>query len=526
MVVPRWKQKRNLKFRDGLNSLAPKYSQSPIAKSSPPTEAKLIALFNALDHAVPDEGDDRDALAGLLADFEMVEEPSGDAYDAAGLGDGTTEQDSGEKDKTTKEFRMRGYAFLCTYNHRDLREEHFAAFGKFVEAFVKEHQVKYWTISCEKSLRSADAGRIHKHFFMQFKKQIDESAGKALVRWKITETWEVNPDIRPNILAVEIDNSTPGIKQLAARGSTIQSSLVTGHFYLAMDGKPGKIRHETNYVPFVDYWPDKIRLDKFRLAGKITDEWWLHYHSLLTVGFARVWEDTKAKRRYEEDLNVQKMRREAADVEAGLRSSGKLLAFPGYEPVEEWLAHFTQDNVRFPVLLLLGPSHRGKTEFAKSLFTKPLVLTVGSSNLIPNGLREYERYGDDPHTGIVFDDVRDLHFITNYQEVFQGKTTIHEFGRSPTGMNSYFKLLYRTPMVFTTNFSTKNLDFLYADDFCNKKANIRLVRYPPQSFAPQFEPFAYPEVFEEDSPGYTQGSQRGDKWAVFQDRVARCHGND
>ena len=93
-------------------------------------------------------------------------------------------------------------------------------------------------------------------------------------------------------------------------------------------------------------------------------------------------------------------------------------------------------------------------------------------------------------------------------------------------MNSYFKLLYRTPMVFTTNFSTKNLDFLYADDFCNKKANIRLVRYPPQSFAPQFEPFAYPEVFEEDSPGYTQGSQRGDKWAVFQDRVARCHGND
>ena len=26
-------------------------------------------------------------------------------------------------------------------------------------------------------------------------------------------------------------------------------------------------------------------------------------------------------------------------------------------------------------------------------------------------------------------------------EVWQGKTTIHEFGRSPTGMNSYFKLL-------------------------------------------------------------------------------------
>ena len=73
-----------------------------------------------------------------------------------------------------------------------------------------------------------------------------------------------------------------------------------------------------------------------------------------------------------------------------------------------WLKLFEMDALRYPVLLLLGASMSGKTEYANSLFRSPLELKVGPLLHFPDGLREFNRK---IHDGIILDDVRDLSFF-------------------------------------------------------------------------------------------------------------------
>ena len=46
---------------------------------------------------------------------------------------------------------------------------------------------------------------------------------------------------------------------------------------------------------------------------------------------------------------------------------------------EQWLAEFSRDAMRYPVLLVHAPSHAGKSEWAVSLFRKPLYVEIGAS---------------------------------------------------------------------------------------------------------------------------------------------------
>ena len=334
-------------------------------------------------------------MKSAAIDWETAEAPEDEPQ---GGNDADDEEQAENQDGVAPgEYRMHGLAFMCTYNNANFTESNWDDFERFAREFNVLNHVKDSSRSMERSTRSHDEGRIHFHMFFVMKSQVDWKNGKAKVRWVVEvhgETVDINPNIRTNYLAA-LDDTI--FKTQAPRGSTMQASLDAGHFYLMMD-KVGKIESRSNLVAFQDYYPDKSRLDKFRLQGKLTDDAWLRYHSFLTIGFSKAYEDIRAKRKYAEDEKIHKMRKEQADIEALLRSSGKLKPFRTYEPVQRWLAHFGDHRVRYPVLLLLGPSHRGKTEYAKSLFAKPLVLTVGSSNMIPNGLRNYERYGDEAHT--------------------------------------------------------------------------------------------------------------------------------
>ena len=38
--------------------------------------------------------------------------------------------------------------------------------------------------------------------------------------------------------------------------------------------------------------------------------------------------------------------------------------------------------------------------------------------------------------------------------------------------------LYRLPIFFAVNNSTRNLDYLTTDDFCTKRENVRLLSFP------------------------------------------------
>ena len=142
-----------------------------------------------------------------------------------------------------------------------------------------------------------------------------------------------------------------------------------------------------------------------------------------------------------------------------------------------WKEVFLKDELRYPFLLVKGPSHAGKTEWAKSLFQKPLVLRVGNLEHFPDRMREFDRK---VHDGIILDDVRDLKFVQQHQEKVQGKYDARvEFASTPGGQRAYSRWLFKTPIVVTVNYSTTNLGMLETDDFLSCVRNRVVVEYPP-----------------------------------------------
>jgi hypothetical protein len=139
------------------------------------------------------------------------------------------------------------------------------------------------------------------------------------------------------------------------------------------------------------------------------------------------------------------------------------------------------DNETFlttaPILVVLGGSLSGKTEWAKSLFKRPLEVKVGALDYFPDGMRAFDR---EIHDGVVLDDIRDLAFVTNHQEKLQGKYDARvEFASTPGGTCNYTRYLFATPMVVTINFSTANLRFLESHDWLGKDRNRVLINWPP-----------------------------------------------
>ena len=121
----------------------------------------------------------------------------------------------------------------------------------------------------------------------------------------------------------------------------------------------------------------------------------------------------------------------------------------------------------------------GKTEYAKSLFRKPLELQISSLGHFPDHLRSFDRA---VHDGIVLDDIRDLAFVANVQDKLQGKyDALLEFASTPGGQCKYYKYLFRIPIVATVNFSTCNSHFLETHDWLGKESNRTVIHLPSLS---------------------------------------------
>ena len=116
-----------------------------------------------------------------------------------------------------------------------------------------------------------------------------------------------------------------------------------------------------------------------------------------------------------------------------------------------------------------APSYCGKTEWANSLFQRPLELKVGTLQHFPEAMRRFDR---DNFDGLVLDDVRDLTFLSEHQEKLQGKVDkAVEFASTPGGKCAYEKWLWRVPVVFTANYTTRNRELLQSNDFLGNQDN-------------------------------------------------------
>ena len=149
--------------------------------------------------------------------------------------------------------------------------------------------------------------------------------------------------------------------------------------------------------------------------------------------------------------------------EAIRRVKARFTAFDAVPEAQAWLDLFKAERDRYPFLVVLGPSYSRKTEWAKSLFKKPLQLDCGPLEHFPDEMREFSRQ---THDGIVLDDIRDFGFLVRHQEKLQGKVDrVVTFAETPSGKHAYKKWLWRVPMVVTANFTTQNPQLLESDDF-------------------------------------------------------------
>ena len=150
--------------------------------------------------------------------------------------------------------------------------------------------------------------------------------------------------------------------------------------------------------------------------------------------------------------------------------------FPSVPAATTWLEGFHSDKVRYPILIALGTSDTGKTEWAHSLFNNALELKIGTLPHFPEKMRTFNRK---EHDGIILDDVRDLEFLSNHQDKIQGKYNgTVEFASTPGGGLAYEKDLFAVAVAVTINYSTRNLAHLQEHDWLGKPANRVLVHFP------------------------------------------------
>ena len=166
-----------------------------------------------------------------------------------------------------------------------------------------------------------------------------------------------------------------------------------------------------------------------------------------------------------------------AAVVSRIRSNSELFRpFPDVPQAQAWLECFRNDALRYPIMIVLGESQTGKTEWIKSLFKRPLELKTGCQEHFPKEMRAFRR---GVHDAVILDDLRDLAFLGRHQEKIQGKyDKAVEFASTPGGQCSYTKWLFCVPFAATCNYSTENLSMLKENDFLGKADNRVVVEFP------------------------------------------------
>ena len=354
--------------------------------------------------------------------------------------------------------RLQYEAVLLTYQSwsTDAALPAWERFCLFVNANLSPWSVKHWTATMETNA----SGSHHLHLMLQFHKAQDCLTSRFIFE-----------STRPN--ASSHDYLGEGVCK-----KKLQQSIDRGMFYVWAN-KVGTVRVAANYEPcwteatrtyqVLGKWPEALWKQR-----KVTSEQYEKYLYLSRDGVLARKRNLDAVREQEASLA------EAALIEATTRrvraNAALYRPFPPAAAAQAWLALFLQDRLRYPLLVVRGASHTGKTEWVKSLFKNALELKVGSLEVFPEGMRGFDR---DTHDGIILDDVRDMAFLAEHQDKLQGKyDTRVEFATTPGGTCAFRKYLFAVPIAVTVNESTRNLHYLDSHDWLRHEGNRVLLHFP------------------------------------------------
>ena len=413
----------------------------------------------------PDKGGRAEAFKQLVAAKEK--------WEAASAKKGQKKQTATVPELTNANgsiFRINSTAVLLTYQGITGLDD-WDEFLDFVSAKLKQWGVLRWCATMETTKK----GNLHIHLMLQFRTTIDRPSRSFAFKGK-------PPNAGPN---------GPG-KDYCGEGycrKKIQESIDRGMFYVFAD-KIGTCRNrEGNPCVSANYYPAWIpdADATYRVKGQWPEVLWKQYklsHDACEDYLFKCRDNVLSKKR---NLDACRQREEALEEEKEIAEVAKRIkANPSlYQPFGDvpaataWLKLFSVDAMRYPVLIVLGPSGTGKTEWAQSLFENPLVLKVGSLTHFPEGMRQFSRKKND---ALILDDIRDMKFLTDHQDKLQGKYNARvEFASTPGGTCAYQKYLYACPIVVTVNYTTVNLSLLSTCDWLGKDLNRVVVEFGAQA---------------------------------------------
>lgn len=379
---------------------------------------------------------------------------SGGGVGPSSLGNGSVE--------APRQYRINACATMLTYNgFVDKSQWH--RFLAFVRAGVTAWQVKHWCATLEASTSES----LHVHLMLQFTKQVDRTSRSFVFEG-------CAPRADPNDILGE-----------GWCRKRLQQSINRAMFYCWAE-KIGTQRNEDgtpcvagNYFPcwaegrfkypVLGRWPENLWK-----ARKLTHDKYEEYLFACRDGVQPRKRNLDACRDKEEQVAERK---EMCVVVDRIRQNPAIFKpFPPVPVAQSWLQNFTKDALRYPIMIVLGPSSSGKTEWAKSLFRNSLELKIGTLEHFPDEMRRFSRQ---QHDALILDDVRDLNFLVSHQEKLQGKYDAQlEFAATPGGTCSFRKWLFQVPTVVTINYTTKNLHYLEQNDWLGKEANRVLIQWP------------------------------------------------
>ena len=369
------------------------------------------------------------------------------------------------QEESRKTYRVNTQAVLLTYqglaSALAVALASWARFLQFVSGSLRKWGVRHWTATLETN----KDGKHHLHLMLDFLKKTNCAASYFAFEG-------ISPNARANDLL-----------GAAWSGRRWQVSVDRGHFYVWAN-KKGTVRNASgslcvaaNYEPawteaketyeVKAEWPEQL-WKAYKLDDRVYYDEYLYRCKDKLAAKKRNFETFRAWDRARQlESEIQQRTQRIRDNPALYQPFAKV------PQAEEYLALFSQEAMRYPVLLVHAPSYAGKSEWAVSLFKKPLYLEIGSLGLWPPGMKQLDR---EVHDGLVLDDLRDLDFLHANQEKLQGKYNrpVTLFN-TPGGELACTVDLYRLPILFTVNNSTKNLDYLNTHDFCSKRENVRLL---------------------------------------------------
>ena len=260
------------------------------------------------------------------------------------------------------------------------------------------------------SMESCSSGVLHCHLMLQFMsathRQEDDFCFRAF---------------RPNASTTDLCGEGLCRRQW-------QRSVDRGFFYVYADKigtvqkASGDVLTEGNYLPC---WTSSER--NYQVLGKWPETLWKQRKISTSVYERYLYLSRDGVVSRHRNLTLCREQEQRLEAEAAVQERIKRIRgnpelfqpFPEIPSARNWLQQFEKDALRYPILIVLGPSRKGKTEWAKSLFKHPLELKVGSLTFFPDSLRAFKRGF---HDGLILDDLRDLQFVVDNQEKLQRST--------------------------------------------------------------------------------------------------------